>query len=530
MVQPPQQLQQSYSQSIAQNGFIPSGSTLPSNGLGHATATSQPWSSTAFAQPSRPSNHGSPSVLQSPPNSGGQRQLSAGPKSSHASPEQHPSPSNSTQSPSFKSGDGVPTVRSLLSEYYTYLYRFIPVLPDPRYLDILAGSMTLESPFVLALQCTLPLLRNEEQPLGALHGLSGRGINFGSAEKRDKVKDMISMYERKANEAIDYLTEKAETDANGEMILELIQTLCVMVVYEYGVGRAIKSRLKADQALGLAMGQGMHKLVPRNETSEQGRSAPSSFASPSSATHSLCRKGIPVPAVFEMRKRCWWIVWSLVLWTAYNTGRIPTIRADDPRVRSELPNASDPEVWKANVGSLQALLLVQDRVLALSQLAQTGKWEPYEPTARHNSASPKSKSSPGYSGSAHNSPYSFGALGPSPDRASSTSSEEMPNKFHSLPTNASKKEIMESMFEIDDFLQEQIASIEKRGVVPASTSNGPADPNDLSRVEQEMEESLRIGAAVQLYTSSLTLHIGQAFQGASVSVLICRLGACDKRD
>lgn len=48
--------------------------------------------------------------------------------------------------------------------------------------------------------------------------------------------------------------------------------------------------------------------------------------------------------MLEVRKRIWWTLWSLVLWTAYNSGRIPTIRADDPRVRSELPHCSDEKV------------------------------------------------------------------------------------------------------------------------------------------------------------------------------------------
>ncbi|EPQ30610.1 uncharacterized protein PFL1_02134 [Pseudozyma flocculosa PF-1] len=437
-------------------------------------------------------------------------------------------PQNATRAPqpaaSVRSSQPLPEesvgVRSLLIDYYKYLYRFLPVIPGPRYIDILSSAMQPDSSFILALQCVLPLLRNEEQPIGAFHHLGGAGLSFGTEEKRQHLKERTTMMERKANEAIDRLLEQADSDSSGEKYLELIQTLCVMVVYEYGTGHAIKSRLKADQALGLAMSQGLHKLKhPSASDADAARSAPSSFASTSSAgTHSLRNLGVDAAAIYEMRKRCWWTVWSLVLWSAYNTGRIPTIRADDPRVRSEVPQGQDPSAWTSNISSLQALLLVQDRVLALAQSSGSqGEEPPYRPgSSRGASTSPRAGFSPEGAGSvsAGQSPFGFGRLA-SNRSESDGSGEEVPSTFSTLPSHASRQEILDSMQEIDAFLQDQIRTLEKRGGVLGTAKQPPAS-DDLGSVEPELEDSLRTAAAVQLYTSSLTLHIGQAFQGASL--------------
>ena len=397
------------------------------------------------------------------------------------------------------------SVKALLIDYYRYLYRFIPVLPPPRHIDVLANFFRPESAFIYALQCVLPLLRDEIQPIGALHKLSGQGINFGSEEKKTALRERTLAFERKATDGIDQLLEQAEGDETGGKMLEAVQTLCVLVVYEYGSGRPIKARLKADQALGLAMGQGLHKLSHKTSPDEV-KSAPSSFAYVSSAHHPLTSVGVDPNDIFEMRKRCWWSVWSLVLWAAYNTGRIPTIRADDPRVKTEMPTASHPEVWTSNISSLQALLLVQDRVLALTQYGQSlDDGTRYEPPRADASTSPSSSAG---------SPFAFGRLGVS--RSASVTSDDAPTTFSTLPTRATRQDILHSMLEIDTFLQEQIRIHEATEAPDSPLPSEVPQTGDLAHVEKELEDSLRMAAAVQLYTSSLTLHIGQAFQGASL--------------
>ncbi|SJX62790.1 uncharacterized protein SRS1_13641 [Sporisorium reilianum f. sp. reilianum] len=425
--------------------------------------------------------------------------------SRHASIE-HVSDASKLNPPSYKTLNAAAaeagSVKALLTDYYRYLYRFIPVLPPPKHIDVLIEFFKPDSAFIYALQCVLPLLRDEIQPIGAMHKLSGQGINFGSDEKKAALRERTLLFERKANDGLDRLLEQADGDETGEKMLEAVQTLCVLVVYEYGSGRAIKARLKADQALGLAMGQSLHKLSHRTSPLEM-KAAPSSFAYTSTVGHPLTSMGVDANDVFEMRKRCWWSVWSLVLWAAYNTGRIPTIRADDPRVKSEMPVASNPDVWTANISSLQALLVVQDRVLALTQHGQTpGASSRYEPPCRELSMSPPSSAS---------SPFAVGRLGVS--RSGSVSSDDVPATFSALPTRATRQEILDSMLEIDNFLQEQIR------ITEAPDSPLPSEvplTSDLAHVEKELEDSLRMAAAVQLYTSSLTLHIGQAFQGASL--------------
>ena len=399
------------------------------------------------------------------------------------------------------------SVRALIIDYYRYLYRFIPVLPPPKHIDVLIKFFKPDSAFIYALQCVLPLLRDEIQPIGAMHKLSGQGINFGSDEKKAALRERTLSFERKANDGLDRLLEQADVDETGGKMLEAVQTLCVLVVYEYGSGRAIKARLKADQALGLAMGQGLHKLSHKTSPTET-KSAPSSFAYTSNVGHPLASMGVDANDVFEMRKRCWWSVWSLVLWAAYNTGRIPTIRADDPRVKSEMPVASDPNVWTSNITSLQALLLVQDRVLALAQHGQPlqDSTSRYEPPRTEVSMSPTSLGS---------SPFAaVGRMGIS--RSGSVSSDDIPANFSTLPTHASRQEILDSMLEIDKFLQEQIRIHESYEAPDSPLPFEVPSTGDLAHVEKELEDSLRMAAAVQLYTSSLTLHIGQAFQGASL--------------
>ncbi|PWN48715.1 hypothetical protein IE53DRAFT_370368 [Violaceomyces palustris] len=416
-----------------------------------------------------------------------------------------------------------PDIRTILADYYKYLYRFIPVLPSPIHIDTIARTWDSRSPFILALQCVLPMLKGDDSPevvTGGGQGLGGAPNAYGSSERKRKIKEVTCAIERKASEAIDEMLEKAEAQSSGEAILEVIQALCVLVIYEYGNGRALKARLKADQALGLAMAQGLHKLSSPGPFSPGIMSPPSSFVSSSNSTpHSLSNFGIPPNDIFEMKKKCWWTVWTLVLWAAYNTGRIPTIRADDPRVRCELPAAADPEAWANNVKSLQTLLLVQDRVLALANLGHQEAGDrskgssppvaPYSPSQRVATTSGRFNSQSPLSIAGSNFPSSASAHG------SVNEDSEIPTSFSSLPSMASRQEILDSMLDIDAYLQDQIAQLESKGSRSGS-KNEERGSDPLEHVEDELVENLRNAAAAQIYSSSLTLHIGQAFQGASL--------------
>lgn len=98
------------------------------------------------------------------------------------------------------------------------------------------------------------------------------------------------------------------------------------------------------------MSKGLHRLSSSNTSGSILASPHASYRGSTAAergkadgsSHFL--DSIDETEMLEVRKRTWWTLWSLVLWTAYNSGRIPTIRADDPRVRSELPHCNDDQV------------------------------------------------------------------------------------------------------------------------------------------------------------------------------------------
>ncbi|KAK0537205.1 hypothetical protein OC842_001726 [Tilletia horrida] len=386
--------------------------------------------------------------------------------------------------------------KTLLEDYYKYLHRFIPVLPSPVYIDALTSSWDPQSPFLLALQALLPLLRNEIQPADPLHSKFAGGLNFGNAAKKERVRQITNHFEKLATEAVDRAVEGADGDAKGKLTLGVIQALCVLTIFDYGSGRAVKARLKADQALSLAMAEGFHRL----KTSSAGHGSASSV-------DYFGKVRLPESEVFEMKKRCWWTVWSLGTWAAYNTGNASTLRADDPRITCELPNCADTTAWIGNVRSLQTLLNVQEKVIALSNLNASDAEE-------EDASSPNAESSP-VSGRSTNTPaslHSFGMGSP----LTLTGGHGGPGSTSSDPT---RRSIFNSMLELDRQLEEQIDMQES---YLSAVRNGrnvetfAGVPSDLNTAEDALIAYLHTSATVQLYTSSLTLHIGQAFHGASL--------------
>ena len=226
--------------------------------------------------------------------------------------------------------DATPSVQALLTDFYRLFFCFVPILPDSRYLDQMASTMASDSPFLLALQCVLPIIRNE--PLIATAASS-------EEEKKASIRTQASYFARKAESAIDAVLESIEgrPEADDYHTLEVIQALCLLIIYEYGSGRALKARLKADTALGIAMSKGLHRL---SMTGNNGIKSPQPLSA--ETVHHFSH--VSDEEMFEVKKRIWWTLWSMTMWTAYNTGRIPTIRADDPRISSELPHCKDGKV------------------------------------------------------------------------------------------------------------------------------------------------------------------------------------------
>lgn len=173
-----------------------------------------------------------PSMMPTSPST-----IAASPQQAQASSETFASPRATTSTlqppPHAHAGLSEPSARrSLLIDYYRYIYRFIPVLLPPEHLETLVQSFGPNSPFLLALQCILPLLRDEEQPPGPIHGLNGSGLNFGSPEKKKRVRETTSYYQRQTSEAIENALEKADEAEGPAAILEVIQALCVLIIYE----------------------------------------------------------------------------------------------------------------------------------------------------------------------------------------------------------------------------------------------------------------------------------------------------------
>lgn len=163
------------------------------------------------------------------------------------------------------------------------------------------------------------------------------------------------------------------------------------------------------------------------------------------------------------------------------------------------------QAWASSVRSLQALLLVQDRVLALSHLENNDAGEKQDPTSPISST-----------GLSLQSQLPFSGAPPFQSSPSTSGSNEVPSSFSSLPTVASKQEILSSMLQIDAALQEQIAAWEAGDGLSQVLKGARSKTSTLETAEDDLMAYLHTSAAIQLYTSSLTLHIGQAFQGASL--------------
>jgi hypothetical protein len=89
----------------------------------------------------------------------------------------------------------------------------------------------------------------------------------------------------------------------------------------------------------------------------------------------------------------------------------------------------------------------------------------------------------------------------------------IPTSFSGHPTSASRRDILQSMLDIDGALQNQMKVLEQTTHAVVTPANGrlPA-----SHIDDDDTRYLHFVWAIQLYTASLTLHVGQAFQGATL--------------
>lgn len=408
--------------------------------------------------------------------------------------------------------DSKTRARQLLTDFYLKLYAFIPVLLSPEYIETfvqLFGSH--RSAFLLSLECLLPLLDENVEPEPV------DGPDAFNSPARQRRRQTAAHYARLAGDAIDDVLETIEANADWGSLLEVLQALAVLAIYEYGSGRAVKARLRADQALGLAMSHGLHRL-----------SSQSAFdsllgARPPSSTGMHITEHFSPESLFEMSKRIWWVTWSLLMYASYNTGKLLTIRADDPRVTSALPAGSGQgqlNAWVWNILTLQTLLLVQDRVLALSQANDTDEVShPSETLSPPWSIGLAEGSTSLAEASRLVGLAQIPSLVPPPPGDDSTRLSHQgtnPGLHNSSgPSSSSRRQIIESMVAIDKALALQIEQLEQQPL-PWLSPDWPHRPADLSQVETGLVAYQRLGTGLQLYTAWLTLHLYSAFQGASL--------------
>ena len=298
-----------------------------------------------------------------------------------------------------------------------------------------------------------------------------------------------------------------------------------------------------SETRGMGLSTGLGRMGLSSSAANSSPSAGSS-ALPSSSSLNFPFAHFAPQGVHEMMKRTWWVTWSLLMWASYNTGRIPTIRADDARVTSELPDCADQQAWASNVLSLQALLLVQDRVLLLAQTEQqeiineanaaaaqsgvAGDSTKMSPLANKTTLAPPEKLAElGRSFGLGAVPWQNASTALSTNGATSdtalknelgTGNTGLPTTFSDYPQpTSSRAQVLQSMTAIDASLKEQISHIEKNPPPRWKGQTAATEMQQLEGIEEEMIAYLHLSTAIQLYTAWLTLHLSSAFQGASVS-------------
>jgi hypothetical protein len=159
------------------------------------------------------------------------------------------------------------------------------------------------------------------------------------------------------------------------------------------------------------------------------------------------------------------------------------------------------QAWAFNVSSLQGLLLVQDRVLALSGM-EDGRLQNLDSFQQ----SEQSIALPN---------LPFQSTQASKQILTDSNDQGIPTSFSGHPTTASRRDILQSMLDIDGALQNQMKVLDEITFAIVSPPNGSTPSHLTSQIDDDTRY-LHFVWAIQLYTASLTLHVGQAFQGATL--------------
>lgn len=378
---------------------------------------------------------------------------------------------------------GLSHTRKLLTDFYLRLYCAIPVLLPAEHLEAYVEWYSSHpyhaSPFLLALEAILPLLSEE------VEREPSDGPDAFDCPARQRRRKTTYLYARRATEAIDDILETIENNADWGSVLEVLQALAVLSIFEHGCGRAVKARLKADQALGLAFSYGLHRMSSLAAFEDLMMPSKSGLR-----TAGLLNK-FTSTNLFEMSKRVWWSTWMMLLYSSFNTGNLMAIRADDDRITSALPCSSggplEPNEWESRMSTIRFLLLVQDYIAALSQAPQENEGVFAPPDT------------------------SWGSM--QTNSVLRNDSNLWHNTSSSRPT-PSRSQLIQKIWALDQSIAREIENFETHSL-PWLLSSRQSKATSLSQAESDLVIYQSVMTASHLYGAWMCLHLYFAYQGAS---------------
>ncbi|KAL2840965.1 hypothetical protein BJY01DRAFT_257187 [Aspergillus pseudoustus] len=282
--------------------------------------------------------------------------------SSHAQMEPTPS-SSSVSSPTVVRTYG--SEHQILNAYYDFVHNYFPVLPPraiPPMIDYPlegAGSFTESpseepvliyrprSPLSLAISAVLALVPhpNDPEPLSPISIIRRRTYAHTFAQlATSSIESDCELHasSTKASEALSNdrpLIDREPFHPRAPVELESILALLVLAVYEYTQrGNLLKMRLRADQALAIALDMSLQSLGEESD------------------------------GCAEARRRAWWMTYYCVLQVSIVSTTPLSIIANNPQFTTPYPRFSaDQDGWPILILSQQVLVSATQYVIDLKK-------------------------------------------------------------------------------------------------------------------------------------------------------------------
>ncbi|CEL03282.1 hypothetical protein ASPCAL04438 [Aspergillus calidoustus] len=286
--------------------------------------------------------------------------------SSHAQMEPTPS-SSSTSLQTVVRTYG--SEHQILNAYYDFVHDYFPILPPrtaPPIVDYPlegAGSFTESpseepvlvyrprSPLSLAISAVLALVPhpNDPEPLSPSSIIRRRTYAHTFAQlATSSIESDCELHasSTKASEALSNarpLIDRESFHPQAPVELESILALLVLAVYEYTQrGNLLKMRLRADQALAIALDMSLQSL------------------------------GNEYDGFAEARRRAWWMTYYCVLQVSIVSTTPLSIIANNPQFTTPYPRfPADPDGWSVLMQSQQVLVSATQYVIDLKECIST---------------------------------------------------------------------------------------------------------------------------------------------------------------